>query len=90
MAVYGDSSTESKCGLIPYGGYKVQPGCATYFADATFYVPTTFQTVQAIVISNNDGSCFPSEVPCISSGYLKVGLTNTAASKIINFVAFGF
>ena len=89
MAVYGDSSTEYTTGLIPCGGIKIQPGCVTFLADATFYVPTTIETPISLIISENDGSCFVADFPCISSGNIKATMTNTGANIVLNYVAFG-
>jgi hypothetical protein len=90
MAVYGDSSTDCKYGLIPYGGFKVQAGCITYLASTSFCAPTTFQSVKSLVVSSGDGSCSPTEVPCISNGFIAATILNTASAKVLNYVAFGF
>jgi hypothetical protein len=42
------------------------------------------------VVSSGDGSCSPTEVPCISNGFIAATILNTASAKVLNYVAFGF
>lgn len=86
MAGFGDNSTHYQRSATIPGGLRFEAGCYTACGDATLYIPTQLTAVVCIVCNSQ----VMTDVPCISSGYIKGTLSDDANGKIINYVAVGW
>ncbi len=88
---FGDSSSRyQRHGVIPTGGMAIECGCITNATDTTFYVPTQFERCYAVVIETADGSDAIDEIPDVSSGHIRCGITGTLANGYTNYIALGW
>ena len=88
---FGDASNRyQRHGNIPTGGMSIECGCITNATDTTFYVPTKFEHCYAVIMDGADGSDAIDEIPDVSGGYIKAGITGTLATGYTNYVAIGW